>query len=262
LSNIVVTGSGDGLGRQICEQLALVGHSVIGLTLTSREKATTFTECTGVDVSDGDDAWDASRDCFANWENNRVDVLINCAGVNQIGYLEDFSVEKWDYVLDVNTRAIFLMCKAFLSRLSCRNPDGTYKAGAHAEGREVGGTILNIISNASHIPMTGSAAYNASKGAAHILTLQLARELTRRHGITVFGISPNKLKGTGMSTDIERQVCETRGWTPEYARQYQLDALLSGEETDPEQLAKFISYLLQSKDHHKYFTGCVIPYGA
>ena len=46
------------------------------------------------------------------------------------------------------------------------------------------------------MPMTCSLAYNASKGAAHIMTLQLARELTKKHGITVFGIAPNKLKGT------------------------------------------------------------------
>ena len=90
------------------------------------------------------------------------------------------------------------------------------------------GTVLNIVSNASHMPMTTSLAYNASKGAAHIMTLQLARELTKKHGITVFGISPNKLRGTEMSKDIEDQVVKHRGWTKEYAEQYQLNALLAG----------------------------------
>ena len=94
------------------------------------------------------------------------------------------------------------------------------------------------------------------------MTLQLARELTKKHGITVFGIAPNKLRDTGMSRSIDEQVVATRGWTAEYAHQYQINGLLSGEETDPEQLADFVAYLLQSKNHHKYLTGCILPYGA
>jgi NAD(P)-dependent dehydrogenase (short-subunit alcohol dehydrogenase family) len=143
--------------------------------------------------------------------------------------LEDFAVADYDSVMDTNARGIFLLTKAFLPHLITSK-----------------GTVLNIVSNASHMPMTGSLAYNASKGAAHIMTLQLARELTRRHGITVFGISPNKLAGTGMSDDIDQQVCKTRGWDMEYAKQYQLQSLLAGEETDPKELAKFIAYLLVS----------------
>jgi NAD(P)-dependent dehydrogenase (short-subunit alcohol dehydrogenase family) len=123
------------------------------------------------------------------------------------------------------------------------------------------GTIVNIVSNAAHMPMTCSLAYNASKGAAHIMTQQLARELTRKHGITVFGVAPNKLAGTGMSADIDRQVVATRGWTKEKAVEYQLAGLLAGEETPPKLVAEFITYLLQDKQHHKHLTGCILPYG-
>src|SRR5690606_9658407 len=174
-----------------------------------------------------------------------ADVLINCAGVNITGWLENVLEQDWDHVMDVNAKGIYKMTRWMLPALA-RNQ----------------GTVLNIVSNASHMPMTTSLAYNASKGAAHIMTLQLARELTKKHGITVFGISPNKLSGTEMSADIERQVVKHRGWTPEFAAQYQLNALLAGEETDPAQLADFVAYLLQSKAHHKYLTGCVLPYGA
>jgi NAD(P)-dependent dehydrogenase (short-subunit alcohol dehydrogenase family) len=148
-------------------------------------------------------------------------------------------------VLDVNAKGIFKMSQWAFDPLTRRK-----------------GTILNIVSNASHMPMTTSLAYNASKGAAHIMTLQLARELTKKHGVTVFGISPNKLRGTGMSADIERQVVEHRGWTPQFAEAYQRQALLTGEETDPAELAMFINYLLSSKQRHKYLAGCILPYGA
>ena len=147
--------------------------------------------------------------------------------------------------MDVNAKGIFKMTQAYLPLLI-----------------ESKGTVLNIVSNAAHMPMTCSLAYNASKGAAHIMTLQLARELTKKHGITVFGIAPNKLKGTGMSDAIDDQVVKTRGWTKEYAQQYQLNGLLCGEETPPERVAEFIAFLLQDKDHHKHLTGCILPYGA
>lgn len=227
--NIVVTGGSSGLGALLVEELTSAGHRVFNYDREHYEN-----------VVRPDRAFFETLDLHGG-----VDVLINCAGVNLIGYLEDFSEVEWDHVVDTNAKGIFMMTKAALPQL-IRNK----------------GTVLNIVSNASHMPMTGSLAYNASKGAAHIMTLQLARELTRRHGITVFGISPNKLAGTGMSKDIEEQVVKTRGWTAEYARQYQLNSLITGEETDPQKLAEFIAYLLADKANHKYLSGCVLPYGA
>lgn len=226
MSTILVTGGAAGLGKAFVNALRRDGHDVIVFDSTHhhdvRKPASTFG-----DVPE------------------RLDVLINCAGVNITGWLENFSEAQWDQVLDVNAKGIFKMTQWALPAL--------------VKSR---GTVLNIVSNASHMPMTTSLAYNASKGAAHIMTLQLARELTKKHGITVFGISPNKLKGTEMSKDIEEQVMQHRGWTKEHAEQYQLGALLAGEETDPVQLAEFVAFLLSNKPRHKYLTGCVLPYGA
>jgi len=174
-----------------------------------------------------------------------LDVLINCAGVNRAAWLEDVTPDEWDETMGVNAQSILRMSQWALPVLKERK-----------------GTILNIVSNASHMPMTTSLCYNASKAAAHIMTLQLARELTKRTGITVFGISPNKLAGTGMSKDIEEQVMRLRGWDADFAAQYQRNALVTGEETDPVQLAEFITFLLSSKDRHKFLSGCILPYGA
>ncbi|HET8686855.1 MAG TPA: SDR family oxidoreductase, partial [Methanosarcina sp.] len=174
----------------------------------------------------------------------KLDVLINNAGVNGIDFLEDITAELWDRVMDTNARGIMKMSQACLPFL-----------------KESKGTIVNIVSNAAHMPMTSSLCYNASKGAALIMTKQMARELTRRHGITVFSVSPNKLKGTEMSRQIDAEVVRTRGWTMEEAQKYQLAGLLAGEETDPHQVAEFITFLLQDKEHHKFLTGCDLQYG-
>jgi NAD(P)-dependent dehydrogenase (short-subunit alcohol dehydrogenase family) len=173
-----------------------------------------------------------------------IDILINCAGINKIGYLENFDKQDYYDVMDTNAGGIFNMSKICLPKLA-----------------ESKGTILNIVSNAAHMPMTSSAAYNASKAAALMLTKQMARELFPRHGITVFSVSPNKLKGTQMSHSIDQQVCETRGWTMEYAREYQINGLSVKKETPPELVAEFIAFLLCDKQRHFYLNGCDLQYG-
>jgi NAD(P)-dependent dehydrogenase (short-subunit alcohol dehydrogenase family) len=222
----IVTGAGAGLGKLIAQELNQQGFYVIPFDLKNRH-----------DVRDPQGTFGDAPP--------QVDVLVNCAGINITGWLESFAEKDWEEVMDVNAKGIFKMTQWALPALIRSQ-----------------GTVLNIVSNASHMPMTTSLAYNASKGAAHIMTLQLARELTKKHGICVFGISPNKLDGTEMSRDIERQVVEHRGWTPEYARQYQMNALLAGAETPPHLVADFIGYLLSDKLRHHFLTGCILPYGA
>lgn len=223
----LITGAKHGLGKEIADVLRH-SHNVIEFDIGFDN-----------DVRDPQGTWGLGGDA------PDVDILINCAGVNFTAWLEDLDELTWDTVMDVNAKGIYMMSRWLLPSLA-RNS----------------GTILNIVSNASHMPMRTSLAYNASKGAAHIMTLQLARELTRKHNMTVFGISPNKLAGTEMSKAIERQVCATRGWTPEQAAAYQASSLITGEETDPKELAEFIGYLLSTRGRHKYLSGCVLPYGA
>ena len=225
MSCILITGAMAGLGMAMASALRLQGHDVV-----------VFDRKLGHDVRNPSGTFGPCP---------QIDVLINCAGVNITGWLCDFEESSWDEVMDINAKGIFKMSQW-----------------AYAPLQASRGTILNIVSNASHMPMTTSLAYNASKGAAHIMTLQLARELTKKDGITVFGISPNKMAGTEMSRDIESQVVKRRGWTAEYAEQYQKAALLAGEETDPGVLAEFVAFLLSSKSNHKHLTGCIIPYGA
>ncbi len=229
MNNIIVTGSNSGLGESICEHLRKDKN-------TNVIKADKYE----VDLTDYTSVHEFSLDV-----KKEVHGIVNCAGVNRIDYLEKFTEEDWDLVMDTNAKSIFNMSKHFLQKL-----------------KETRGFILNIVSNASHMPMTNSLAYNASKGAAHIMTLQLARELSKAYGITVFGISPNKLSGTGMSDYIDSRVPAVRGWSPEKAKEYQLNSLLAGEETDPDSLAEFIAFLLSTKQRHKYLTGTIIPYGA
>jgi NAD(P)-dependent dehydrogenase (short-subunit alcohol dehydrogenase family) len=93
-----------------------------------------------------------------------------------------------------------------------------------------------------------------------MITKQMAHELTPKHGITVFSVSPNKLAGTGMSKQIEDNVIATRGWTREYAAEYQKKALMHGLESPPEGVAAMIASLISS-GNWKFMSGCDIPFG-
>lgn len=219
----LVTGSASGLGEAIAANLRTQGFNVLGYDLAHGQ--------------------DVTKPAFPMDFPAQLDLLVNCAGVNLINWLPDVEERDWDAVMDTNAKGIFMMTQALLPQLQAAN-----------------GTVLNVVSNAAHMPMRCSAAYNASKGAALILTKQLARELSPN--VTVFSVSPNKLKGTGMSDSIDAQVVATRGWSLEEAQAYQNAGLLTGEETPVAQVADFIGFLLSSKERHKYLAGCDLPYGA
>lgn len=260
----VVTGANSGLGKEIVKALeALEGDkfviSVCGEG--SEDQGSEHSHLIFYDLTDEVSNWSA-----AMWVKEFTEgvapngdyypVLINCAGINYIDWFDQCDFSKFDDLMAINVRAGLQLIQNLIGR---KPPMFEHETKDWFNG---GGAILNIISNASHVPMTNSAFYNASKGAFHIATLSLARELRKTHGICIFGISPNKLSGTGMSKYIEERVPDLRGWSPEQAAQYQLSALPAGEETDPRILAEFIAYLLSDPIRHKYLTNTVLPYGA
>jgi NAD(P)-dependent dehydrogenase (short-subunit alcohol dehydrogenase family) len=94
--------------------------------------------------------------------------------------------------------------------------------------------------------MRHSLAYNCSKAALDMATKQMARELTKPYGLSVFGVRPGKMAGTGMSTYIDEQVCLMRDWTPEQAMAYAQQNSVTGLELPPMKVAEFIYDLVRS----------------
>jgi len=93
--------------------------------------------------------------------SGRVDILVNCAGVNHGSPFLEHSVEQWDRVMAINLRAVFEACQVF---------------GAHM-AEAGGGAIVNIGSVTSHLPLSRVFAYSASKAGVLNLTRNIADEL-------------------------------------------------------------------------------------
>lgn len=220
----IITGGRGGLGSALVNQLRAQHHDV------------TVWDLPNVDVANAVSVKSAAQNI------QEVDLLVNCAGVNVLNYLKELTPAQWYKVMSVNTTGIYNCVRTLLPHL-------------------YGGTVCNIISNASHLPMTASLAYNASKAAAHMMTRQMAHELYNTNDLIVFGVSPNRLEGTGMSASVDEQVAKVRGWSLDDVKTNQTTRLPLGEETPIHVLAEFIGWLLSSKQRHRYLHGCVIPYG-
>lgn len=225
MSRIVITGASSGLGLAIKCVLDRRSHDVIGFSYPD------------FDVKD----FAICKDFMQRI--GPIDVLINCAGVSPLSWIDEATDSEWENIMDTNCKGIFNMARAAIPFLS-------------------GGTILNIGSTAAWTPMTCTHIYNASKAAVHMMTRQMARELKPRHGIDVFAIAPNVLEGTGISESVKAAVPVLRDWTTEEAAARQAAMIPNGVPTPPRVVAEFIAYLLQDKEHHKYLTGCIVPYGA
>ena len=164
----VVTGAGRGIGREIAETLAGEGVTTVSTDLRRESLDALAAEFAArgfagrqylCDVRDARRIAEVVADVVAAY--GRIDILVNNAGVAPGGPIEALSEEMWDLNLDVNLKGTFLMCRAV----------------APVMKRQRWGRILNAASFAAIVPITGSAAYAASKAGVHYFTRVLAGEL-------------------------------------------------------------------------------------
>ena len=94
-------------------------------------------------------------------EFGQVDGLVNGAGVNSAGPYFDAKDDDWDRVINSNLKAVHWGCQIFGQAMAERG----------------GGSILNLASVSSHLPLSRVFAYSASKAAVVNLTQNVAREL-------------------------------------------------------------------------------------
>ena len=155
----VVSGGGRGIGRTIVERFHLEGAHVVPLDLAFGDDLPESVLTLMCDVRDPESvraAVDATVERFGS-----IDVLVNNAGINVEGMIEELTIERWRECFDVNVAGVFLLSQAVIPVM---------KRAGH-------GRILNAASFAAIVPSIGAAAYGASKAAVVQLTKVLAGEL-------------------------------------------------------------------------------------
>jgi NAD(P)-dependent dehydrogenase (short-subunit alcohol dehydrogenase family) len=175
----IVTGGASGIGAGIAERFAAEGAEAIAADLACAEEGLTATSKPRLsrhqlDVSDARSVARLVAAVLSRFE--RIDVLVNCAGIGANKPFLDTPVELLDRVLAVNLRGVFLMSQAVA------------RAMTHA-----GGSIVNIGSISGLRGNLGRAAYGASKGGLVTMSEVMAVELAA-HKIRVNVIAPGPIE--------------------------------------------------------------------
>ena len=158
-------------------------------------------------------------------KNNKIDVLVNNAGITKDGLLMRMKTDDWQKVLDLNLSGVFY-CTRAVSRQMLKQKKGR---------------IINITSVVGLMGNPGQANYSAAKAGVVGLTQSAAKEFASR-GITVNAVAPGFIS-TDMTKDLNSEAI--------------LSAIPLGRFGNPEDVAGAVRFLAADPSA-SYITGQVI----
>ena len=233
----IVTGASGGLGRGMAEGLHQVGAEVVIIDITDNvssvadEIGASGVKVYGVkgNLKDREDL-KRSFDEAVEKLGGSLDILVNCAGIQRRSKCEDFPIEYWDDVIEVNLTSVFELCQ-LAGRIMLN------------KGR---GKIINVASMLSFFGGYTVPAYAASKGGVAQLTKALSNEWAGR-GVNVNAIAPGYM-ATSLNTALINDP----------ARNEKILARIpAGRWGQPEDVKGIIIFL--ASEFSNYINGAVIP---
>lgn len=235
---IIVTGGSRGLGKGICEGLLDAGAeiAVIGSSGKVYETVEEFCKKGGRayavqgNLGDRGELKESFQKAAAAL-GGELHVLFNVAGIQRRHKSEEFPIEDWEEVLNVNLTSTFLMCQLAAREMIARGN---------------GGKIINIASMLSFFGGYTVPAYAASKGGVAQLTKALCNEWAG-YGINVNAIAPGY-----MDTDMNTKLKEDAVRNTEILGR--IPAGRWGTPKDMQGLAVFLA-----SEASDYVNGAVIP---
>ena len=188
----IVTGAAQGLANGMAEGLMEAGAEVCVIDISPKTPDAVkalrnkgFT-CHGVVANLGETA-DLQKGFASAVEAlaGRLDIIVNAAGIQRRHFCEEFPLEDWNAVINVNLTSVFSLCQL---------------AGQQYIKQNRGGKIINIASLLSYFGGYTVPAYAASKGGVAQLTKALSNEWASK-GINVNALAPGYMD-TDMNTAL------------------------------------------------------------
>src|SRR5262249_45809845 len=216
---VLITGASSGIGRATAELIAARGHQVFGgVRAPAATRPLTGVELVPLDVRDEASA----KACIDEVRRRagRIDILINNAGVNLVGAVEETSISQAQALFDTNVIGVLRMVRAVL-------PDMR---------RQGAGLIVNISSILGLIPAPFLGVYASTKHAVEGLSESLDHEV-RMFDIRVVLIQPHYTR-----TNLDASAAQAESRIDAYAPQRQRTAAVITRETsrglEPERVAE------------------------
>lgn len=236
----LVTGGAQGVGQAIAVAIAREGGRVLITDINGEGAAAAAREIDGEfgpgtassmrhDVANEADWADAVD--YARSQLGGLSVLVNNAGILQIGSVEDFSLEGWRRGMAINADSVFLGCKAALSLMRDHQP----------------GSIVNISSISALVASHNFANYNASKAAVWMLSKSVALHCARKG----WDIRCNSVHPTFIKTSMLDEY--TVGRDPDMVMEKLAKQVPIGRLGAPEEVAQAVVYL--ASDESRFMTG-------
>ena len=185
---VLITGANGGLGRALVEQFAANDWQAVATSRTAVEQPIANCFPLVMDVTRKESVASAVASVVEKFQ--RIDALINNAGLVADALLPQLDDADWECVLDVNLRGAFL-CSQAVTRQMIRQRDGH---------------IINLSSQAVRLALRGRSNYAAAKAGLIGLTQSLAKELGSRNvrvNAIFPGLMPTKMTATLTAEQLE-----------------------------------------------------------
>ena len=191
----LITGAGRGIGAAIARHLAEAGAQVVLVSRTTSELeavAAAIEEAGGSALVRACDVTDSAGIRAVINSLPQLDIVVNNAGTNIPEPIGDVTDEHLDALIDLNTRAVFVVAQAAVKKM-LESPTRT----------EEGGVVINISSQMGHVGSPNRTVYCMTKHAVEGLTKAMAVELAPRR------IRVNSIGPTFVDTPLVRAIVNT-----------------------------------------------------
>ena len=243
----LVTGAGQGLGEALARRLAAEGARVVLTDVNGdaaeRVAASLESEGAGAIGVPADVTREADVAAMVERTLTRfgtLDILVANAGVVKAHDIQEFPLDDWKFVLDVNLTGYFLCARE----------------AARVMARQRRGTIIQINSKSGKKGSFRNSAYAASKFGGIGLTQSLALDLAP-YGVRVNAVCPgNLLDGTLWTGSLYEQYAKKWGITPDEVRRKYEEQVPLGRGCQYEDVANVVVFL--ASDDSSYMTGQAI----